>query len=159
MVFGLLLCVNSSNGGRLRPPCIFLLLFPSFKSSPQTMGRHPPIRSNPQIRRATHLAIRSYVGTKSYQFLSGYFFPHHTLLRQTTTIQHQDEPPRSNPPAALPSISMATAATTPDLGSAAPYGLTQGASDWVWRRDSWFACFGGEIRPHQKIEMNMVYRP
>ena len=45
---------------------------------------------------------------------------------------------------------MVTAATTADLGSADPYGLIQGARGWVWRRDGWFACLGGEIRPHQK---------
>jgi len=54
---------------------------------------------------------------------------------------------------------MATAATTPDLGSAAPYDLTLGARRWVWRHDGWFACFGDEKRPHQKIEVNMVYWP
>ena len=72
---------------------------------------------------------------------------------------HKDEPSPPYPPAALPSISMATAATELDLGSAAPYGLTQGVRGWVWRCVGWFACFGDEKRPHQKIEVNMVYWP
>ena len=54
---------------------------------------------------------------------------------------------------------MATAAKTPDLGSAAPYDLALGARRCVWRREGWFACFGDEKRPHQKIEVNMVYWP
>ncbi len=35
---------------------------------------------------------------------------------------------------------MAIAATAPALGSAAPYGPTQGAHGQVWRQDSWMVC-------------------
>ncbi len=44
----------------------------------------------------------------------------------THNSQHQDELPSPYPLAALPAISMAIAATAPALGSAAPYGPTQG---------------------------------
>jgi hypothetical protein len=64
----------------------------------------------------------------------------HNPQLTTHNSQHQDEPPPPYPPAALPTISMAIAPTAPALGSAAPYGPTQGACGWVWRCDGWMVC-------------------
>ncbi len=40
----------------------------------------------------------------------------------------------------MPAISMAIVATAPALGSAAPYGLTQGACGRIWQHDGWMVC-------------------
>ncbi len=57
----------------------------------------------------------------------------------THNTQQQDEPPPPYPPAALPSISMKTAATAPAVGSATPYGSRSGARRLVIaHRASWF---------------------
>jgi hypothetical protein len=61
----------------------------------------------------------------------------HNPQPTTHNSQHQDEPPPPYPPAALPAISMETAATAPALGSATPYGPTQGARGWILRRNGW----------------------
>jgi len=61
----------------------------------------------------------------------------HNPQPTTHKSQHQDEPPPPYPPAALPAISMAKAATAPALCSAAPYGPTQGARGRVLRHDGW----------------------
>jgi hypothetical protein len=58
---------------------------------------------------------------------------------QHNNTQQQDEPPPPYPPAVLPSISMATAATAPAVGSAAPYGSRSGARRLVIaHRAGWF---------------------
>jgi hypothetical protein len=55
---------------------------------------------------------------------------------------------------------MAIAATALALGSAAPYGPTQGARGWFCSATAgWFACFVGEMKLHQKLERKMVHRP
>jgi hypothetical protein len=59
--------------------------------------------------------------------------------QHTTNTQQQDEPPPPYPQAALPSISMATAATAPAVDSAAPYGSRAGARRLVIAcRAGWF---------------------
>jgi hypothetical protein len=40
----------------------------------------------------------------------------------------------------------------PTNGAAAPYDPTQVARGRVWRRNGWFACLGGGMKAHQKIE-------
>jgi hypothetical protein len=64
----------------------------------------------------------------------------HNPQPTTHNPQHQDEPPPPYPPAALPTISMAIAATAPALGSAAPYDPTQGARGRVRWHDGWMVC-------------------
>jgi hypothetical protein len=49
-----------------------------------------------------------------------------------------------------PSLSMGRLLAPPTNGTAAPYGLTQGARGRVWRRDGWFTCLGGEIKTTSK---------
>jgi hypothetical protein len=57
----------------------------------------------------------------------------------THNTQQQDEPPPPYPPATLPSISMATAATASAVGSATPYGSRSGARRLVIIcRAGWF---------------------
>ncbi len=55
-------------------------------------------------------------------------------------------------PETLPSLSMSRLLAPPTNGAVAPYGPTQGARGWVWWRDGWFACLGGKMKPHKKIE-------
>ncbi len=75
----------------------------------------------------------------------------HNPQPTTHNSQHQDEPPPPYPPAALPTISMAIAATAPVLGSTAPYGPTQGARGRVRRRDGWMVhLFWGQNETKSK---------
>jgi hypothetical protein len=77
----------------------------------------------------------------------------------THYTQQQDEPPPPYPPAALPSISMAAAATAPAVGSATPYGFRSGAQCLVITRHAGWFPKGHRNKPHQKIERKMVHRP
>jgi hypothetical protein len=63
-------------------------------------------------------------------------------LPQHTINNNQNEPPPPYPPAALPSISMATAATAPAVGSATPYGSKAGARRLVIARHAGWFPFG-----------------
>ena len=78
-------CVLPLNGGHLRPPCIFLLICPSFKSSPKTMGRRPPIHdSNPHTSHhqvPPHHCRRLLVGCCELLLNGGHLRPiHHVHL-------------------------------------------------------------------------------
>jgi hypothetical protein len=60
-IFGWLLCVGSSIGGQLRPPCIVLILFFALLYLiPQMMGRHPPTRSTPAAPPIIHPIYRGH---------------------------------------------------------------------------------------------------
>jgi hypothetical protein len=61
---------------------------------------------------------------------------------QIHNTQQQDEPPPPYPPAALPSISMATAATALAVGSTTPYGSRSGARHLVIARHAGWFPFG-----------------
>jgi len=62
----------------------FLLIFPSCKSLPQTMGRRPPIRSIPRappLQRPPHLCLRLLVGCCVSPLNGGHLRPmHHVPL-------------------------------------------------------------------------------
>jgi hypothetical protein len=83
----------------------------------------------------------------------------HNHITQHTTHNNQNELPPPYPPPTLPSLSMRRLLAPPTNVAAAPYGPTQGARGWVWRRDGWFACLGGKMKPHKKILRNVVHWP
>ncbi len=68
----------------------------------------------------------------------------------TLNTQQQDEPPPPHPPAALPSISMATAATAPAVGSATPYVSRSGARRLVIARHAGWFPFGTPTKTTSK---------
>ncbi len=76
----------------------------------------------------------------------------HNLQPTTHNIKMSHRHPTiPYPPAALPAISMAIATTALALGSAAPYGPTQGAHGQVWQRDGWMVrLFWGQNETKSK---------
>ncbi len=66
---------------------------------------------------------------------------HHTTQHNTThNSQHELLP--TNPPAALPTLTMNRAVPPPNHCALALYGSVAGAQHWVHAHDGWFLLFG-----------------
>ena len=128
-VFGWLFCVVCAvvdwQSSKVTMYYIYIS-FLSFHSPPQSMGQYLPTRSPP---------------TRLH---------YNTPLTATHNNQHELPPPF--PPAALPSIDMATSAMAPDLGTTTPHGSVSGAGCPVRSCCCQFCQLKCQNRTNKKIE-------